>query len=111
MNTNIATEYEYNLQDQIATNVRLHAALVGLSKADISRLLNVSQPTVGRKWMGGRAWSLDEIQRLAEIFDIEPWELVKPFTHENTPEVKTLRAVPGTSSSYPDRDSNPKPTD
>ncbi|WP_185934482.1 helix-turn-helix domain-containing protein [Actinobaculum suis] len=109
MSTQAVTKNQISLRERVAANIRARAGVANLSRADIARIMNVSKPTIGRKWNGASAWSFEDLEDLALIFDVEPWELVKPLAYENGPEsASKLQAVP---DQYTARDSNPQPTD
>ncbi len=95
-----------SFQNAIAANVRARAAWLGLNQAAIADNLGVTRTTVSRKWSGGRPWSFDELEALAEILDTTPWALTAPSYEEGgQPKLAAVR------SQYTARDSNPEPID
>lgn len=96
------------LRDVVARNVRMYAGILNLSRTDVARFLNVSSATVSRKWNGKIEWSYDDLDRLAELFEVTPADLVTPRAYEKTPQRNTLRGLP---SRYTAWDSNPEPAD
>lgn len=78
----------------IAANVRAEAAGRGYRQVDLARFLRTDHSTVGLKWRGIREWSLADLETLANVFGLMPWELVAVDDR--------VRAR---------RDSNPQPAD
>ena len=66
----LPAEDQGGLQQTVAGNVRRRAGFLNLSRADVARHLGVTPATISRKWLGGRAWSWDEIERLADLLDV-----------------------------------------
>ena len=95
------------LQQTVADNVRRRAGYLDFSRSDVARHLGVTPATISRKWLGGRAWSWGDIERLAEMFDVDVEYFVRRH-EEGGQSVTRLTAVP---SSYTVRDSNPEPID
>ena len=92
-----------SLQYRVAGNIRRRAGFLDLSRADVARHLGVNSGTVSRKWLGGRAWSWDEIESLAGLLGVEVEYFVRRHDESGQP-ASRLTAVP-----YTVRDSNPEP--
>ena len=52
------------------------AARREMRAADISRALEISQPQISARWHGRIAWSLDELDTLAEVFRCDVADLL-----------------------------------
>lgn len=74
----------------IREQVKIEAAVRGLSQAAVGRLLDMSQPTVADRYRGRTEWALNEIERLEKSFGLSRGALLARC------------AI---------RDSNPKPAD
>ena len=57
----------------VAGNVRLEAARVGVSQADLAQILGMSRSAVSLRYTGKVAWRVDELERVA-------WYLNFPVT-------------------------------
>ena len=76
------------LTAQVAENIRVQAAIRGLSQSAFARVVGMNQRTVNERWWGGRQWQLDDLERVSRALGMDPADL--------------LRAR---------RDSNPQPSD
>lgn len=61
----LPAEDQGGLQQTVADNVRRRAGYLDFSRSDVARHLGVTPATISRKWLGGRAWSWSDIERLA----------------------------------------------
>ena len=71
-----------SIDDVVSANVRACAGYLGLRQVDIAEVLGVKQATVSRKWFGGRAWQLTELDTLAQLFGVTVADLVTPRENE-----------------------------
>lgn len=91
-------EYEQRppLADVVAANVRARAAYLGLSQVQLANALGWSKTTVQQRWHNGsRPWKLEDLELLAPILEIEPYELLQPDMTNGSPK---RTAVPSTPS-------------
>jgi len=65
--------WEETLACVVAGNVRLEAARVGVSQADLAQILGMSRSAVSLRHTGKVAWRVDELERVA-------WYLNFPVT-------------------------------
>lgn len=69
--------------------VKILMALEGMDQRDLARSLGVATSAVSRSFSGERKWQLDDIERLAEIFDrpqsyfLEPAESIVRASHRD----------------------------
>lgn len=64
------------LQAVVATNIRAEAAKRGLSQTQLARMMGKHQVSISERWRGVTAWSLNDIEAVAELFEMEPAELL-----------------------------------
>lgn len=77
--------------DIVARNIRAYAGYAGLNSTTLSRVLKTHKSNVNHKFKGARKWSFDDLDLLAELFGIEPYEFLmeKPdISRINADEVK-----------------------
>ena len=55
----------------IAARIREARRLAGLSQGQVAKILNLHRPSVSEIEAGNRKVSIEELQRLAEIFDVD----------------------------------------
>ncbi len=61
----------------IAEKIKKLRTDTGLSQEDLARLMNVSRPTLSQIELGERALKVDDVHRLADIFEIPAAELLE----------------------------------
>ncbi len=62
----------------VAANVRAEVAANGMTIKDLGRVLGLGERAASRRWHGETPYSLDELGRIADYFEI-PWaDLAKP---------------------------------
>ena len=54
----------------VAENVRVECGRKGWKQSDAARALNWSRSAVNVRWMGARAWQLEDLQHLAGVLRI-----------------------------------------
>ena len=59
-----------DLVDIVASNIRAESARRGLYQRDIANALGLQQATVSKRWRGGRAWPLEDLQTVAEMLGV-----------------------------------------
>lgn len=59
----------------VAANIRAETGRRGLHQRDIARYLGLAPSRISERWRGITAWSLDDVDRLAELFGIPPQDL------------------------------------
>ncbi len=60
----------------LAAEVRAEAARFGLNQGALARLLGRSQQTISDRFTGRVPWTVDETERLEEVFGLEPGDLL-----------------------------------
>ena len=73
-----APVYKMPLSEIVASNVRAESGRRGISQAGLARYFNTTRTTINARWMNRVSWSLDELQALAEIFDLSVTDLFNP---------------------------------
>lgn len=68
--------YGPNLVQVVAANVRAEAVRRGYNQTTLAEALGVAQPTVGRKWWGNRAWSLEDLETLSAVLRVPVSHLI-----------------------------------
>lgn len=81
--------------DIVAENIRALAALHGMSQKELAEEIGMTQAAASVRWRGKRQWQLEDIQKVAEIFGINPWEITQP--HMNMGNARRLASVPNAS--------------
>ena len=72
------TETDAARRSLIAARLREARRLAGLSQGQVARLMDVHRPTISEIEAGNRRVSAEELQRLAELYDVSPaWILGK----------------------------------
>lgn len=105
MSTQRDFDIGHTLADVVAANIRARAAYLGLSQIQIARELGWSKTTVQQRWhAGSRPWKIEDLEALAPLLGVEPWELLRSDTRKGSPSRTALRSL------YTARDSNPEPT-
>ncbi|MFP7707904.1 helix-turn-helix transcriptional regulator [Trueperella sp. LYQ141] len=74
----------------VAANVRAEAARRLLTQGDLARALGVTQGAISMKWTGRRAWKLDDLGPLSELFDIP---LSQFFISDMNKDARTMSSV------------------
>lgn len=85
-------------------NIQALAGICGLSGTALARIIRIAQPGVSARTRAEVPWTVREIGVLAEVFGVEPWELMRPdmtITPEMISHGVDMRAR---------RDSNPQPS-
>jgi len=59
----------------VAANIRAETGRRGLHQRDIARYLGLAPSRISERWRGITPWSLDDIDRLAELFSVRPQDL------------------------------------
>ncbi|MGV9183729.1 helix-turn-helix domain-containing protein [Arcanobacterium canis] len=86
----------------VAENIRAESARRLIKQADLAKALGMTTGGIALKWNERRRWTIDDIEAVANVLHIEPFELLK----RNSGQPK-LTAVP---DRYTARDLNPEPT-
>ena len=83
-----------NLQDTIRRNVRVLMAIRGISTVrEFATLLGDNENHLGNRLTGRRKWQIDDLAKLAHVFDVAPGLLLG-----NTAELAGALAPTGTGS-------------
>lgn len=65
------------LSEVVAANIRAEVARAGLSQADLAREFGVPASWVSTRYRGKARWSLDDMQRVADLLGLPPSRLVE----------------------------------
>ena len=65
-----------SLQDTVTLNLKMLMLTRALKQEDLAKMLGISRPAVSQKFTGKHSWSLVDIEKAAEFFNIEPATLV-----------------------------------
>ncbi len=91
----------------VTANVRAEAVRRGYNQIGLADALGMTQAQVTRRWKGSPLWTFDELDAIADLFDIPVTDLVTDFTESRTPTGGSHRGgLPRAR-----RDSNPQPSD
>ena len=85
------------LVDIVASNIRAESARRGLYQRDIANALGLQQATVSKRWRGGRAWPLEDLQTVAEILGVTVAYLVTDNSGASAPFAPPTGLEPATS--------------
>lgn len=61
-----------------ARYIRTLLAWHDITQSDLARVLGISQPAANRKLKGQRRWEIDELVAIAEAFDLDPTNMLRP---------------------------------
>jgi transcriptional regulator with XRE-family HTH domain len=67
-----------NLTEAVAAAVRAELARRGLRQQAVALALGLSQPAISDRLRGRTPFTLDDLERLARLLDIDPAELLQP---------------------------------
>ncbi|MDD6373457.1 MAG: helix-turn-helix transcriptional regulator [Bifidobacteriaceae bacterium] len=76
------TDYVFD----ISAFVKQQMKNTGIPQTELSRLSGISQPLLSMKLNGQRNWTLRDVVRLANVFDVPVDTLLKKQTKERAPE-------------------------
>lgn len=96
---------KHNTTDLVSRNIRLFSAYAGMSKRDIATFTNQHETNVGKKFLDKVAWTLKDIDYLANLFDLEPYEFFLENPDFTKIDVNKLKRK------LPQLDSNQQPFD
>ena len=65
-----------NLNERVAAEVRALMGRYGVTQMMLSKVLGVSQPQVGQRLKCAIAFDVNELDKLAAYFDVDPEELL-----------------------------------
>lgn len=85
------------LRDRVAAEARAWRGRLNITQVEIARALNLSQPQVSARMRGHVAFSLEEVEVLADLFGIEPAELLGMGQTRNGPPPGTRATGGGTN--------------
>lgn len=71
----MVTALPTTLAGQVAANIRAETGRRGLHQRDIARYLGLAPSRISERWRGITPWSLEDIDRLAELFSVRPQDL------------------------------------
>ena len=64
--------------DQVTANIRGVAAARGVTAAAVARSLGMSRSAFNKKWNGDVRWFVSDIEAVADILQVAPWQLCSP---------------------------------
>ncbi len=67
----------FSLSQSVAAEVRAEMARQSKTQADLGRVLGVVQPAISLRLRGKRPFKLDELERLADYFDVPLSSLIR----------------------------------
>lgn len=67
-------------QERVTSAVRMFMAARKLKQSDLAEALGITQPSVSAKLHGRARWSVDDLDRLAERFEVNAADLLVPPT-------------------------------
>ncbi len=67
-----------SLREVVAFNIRTHRVDMALSQEDLALSAELDRTYVSAVERGRWNISLSNIERLAEVLEVEPWKLLKP---------------------------------
>lgn len=74
--TPVKIENKMNLQDRVTYNMRVLIAIKQTTQRQLAKAVGISAPTLSQKFSGRTRWNMDDIEKAAEFFNIEPATLV-----------------------------------
>ena len=69
---------EMTLQEIVSKNIQIAMIVANKNQQSIATALNIGRSTVSQKIHGRVAWTLEDIEKAAKFFNIEPAALVGP---------------------------------
>lgn len=66
------------IRERISAEVRAHLARRRLHQSDLVAILGVNQGQISKRLRGHIPWTVDEVEALAEFFDVDVRDLVSP---------------------------------
>lgn len=69
-------------QEEVAGNVRAEASRKGVSKEELADAIGVKLTAIYARWNGERAWSLNELSRIAPVIGVRISELTAAHSFE-----------------------------
>ncbi|WP_409347727.1 helix-turn-helix domain-containing protein [Luteipulveratus flavus] len=76
MQTAPMTTRSRSLWETVAANVRAEAARRGYTASSLARELGMNRSAVQARWVGDRQWQLEDLERVASLFVMEPADLL-----------------------------------
>lgn len=71
------------LSQLVAANIRAGVARRGWKQKDLAKALGITPTAVSRKWLGHRAWHLDELDAVAKALGVPVQDLFHPHLTSN----------------------------
>lgn len=65
------------LRETVAGEVRARMARKRVRQVDLAEVLGMSQPSLSQRLTGRYPFTVDELDRLAQFFDVEPADLIR----------------------------------
>lgn len=97
-----------DLQAIVNENIKALAARRGDNQVSLGKRLGLSTGAVSQKFRGVRQWAINDVARVAAIYNVTPWSLFEPVQYEKGPNLREVGA--DLPIQYTARDSNPEPT-
>lgn len=99
-------ETRESFSDIVAANIRALAGRLGISQKELAPAVGLSQGSVSNRWTGKMQWQLEDLDKVAAVFGVQPWELTQPPA-----DMRNARRLASVSDSYTAGDLNPEPID
>ncbi len=96
-----------SLNDLLAAELRALMARTGLPQAALAERLHVAQPQISKRLRGQIAWSIPELELVADLFGIDAVTLLDRAQKSDAPHRLLGAGHPWRTR----RDSNPQPAD
>jgi DNA-binding Xre family transcriptional regulator len=65
------------LNDRVVAGVRAELARSGMSPATLARRIGISERTMQRRLDGTTSFTVDEVDEICQVFEIQPAELIR----------------------------------
>ena len=97
--------YEVELNDIVSANIRAESAVRRITQTELADSIGLTRAAVSHKWNGRRPWTLEDIQKVSLVLNLEPAELLRD-RYSNSAQEQFLRAIsqstpPGTRTQNP----------
>ena len=65
------------LTQVVAQNIRAECGRQDMTQTDLAAAMGVNRTTVTRRWRGERQWQLEDLEQVAAVLHVEPWQLLR----------------------------------
>jgi transcriptional regulator with XRE-family HTH domain len=100
------------LRQYVAEEIRVLLARKRMSGAELGRRAGITQSTMSRRMTGETAFDMDDLERIAEVLEIEVTDLLpKPVASEEGSGFKHPYIFPDLPAALPERPAEPRGSD